>query len=148
MHQPIKVKCPIHGFFYVTPHNHLKNCGCPMCSMSSGELIISEYLNLKNVKYIPQFQIHIDKSINPSGFAKIDFYLPDYNTFIEYNGEQHYMPIKHFGGEIKFKQQTERDNYVKEYCKRNNIQLLEISYKLSSEQINNKLFNLISNGKT
>ena len=35
----------------------------------------------------------------------IDFYLPDYNIFIEYNGEQHYVPIEHFGGELQFSEQ-------------------------------------------
>jgi very-short-patch-repair endonuclease len=29
----------------------------------------------------------------------IDFYLPDYNICIEYNGAQHYKPVKYWGGE-------------------------------------------------
>lgn len=35
----------------------------------------------------------------------IDFYIPEYNIFIEYNGEQHYVPIEHFGGELQFSEQ-------------------------------------------
>ena len=40
--------------------------------------------------------------MNQSGVAYIDFYLPDYNCFIEYNGRQHYMSVDKFGGEIQF----------------------------------------------
>ena len=29
----------------------------------------------------------------------VDFYLPKYNLFIEYNGKQHYEPIEYFGGQ-------------------------------------------------
>ena len=27
----VKIKCPIHGFFYQTPKNHMKGQGCPEC---------------------------------------------------------------------------------------------------------------------
>jgi len=33
----------------------------------------------------------------------LDFYLPYYDLYIEYNGEQHYNPINFFGGEKRFK---------------------------------------------
>ena len=29
MHEYIEVICPIHDPFFVTPHNHLIDCGCP-----------------------------------------------------------------------------------------------------------------------
>ena len=45
MNKYVEVICPIHGSFYVTPNNHLKDCGCPKCSRSSGEIIISEFLD-------------------------------------------------------------------------------------------------------
>ena len=41
---------------------------------------------------------------------------------------QHYIPIKYFGGELKFKNQQQRDVYVKQYCAQNNIKLIEIKY--------------------
>ena len=147
MHEYIEVICPIHGPFFVTPHNHLIDCGCPQCSMSSGELLISKFLDSNNIQYISQYQIPINKNINSSGIAKIDFYLPKYNVFIEYNGIQHYVPIKHFGGELKFEQQQKRDEFVRKYCKDNNIKLIEFSYKLNSEQIISELTSIINNGQ-
>lgn len=58
----------------------------------------------------------------------VDFYLPDYNAIIEYNGIQHYIPTEHFGGELQFNQQIKRDTDLRQYCKNNNISLLEISF--------------------
>lgn len=126
---PVIIICPKHGEFKQIPnsHIHLKE-GCPKCSQSKGELTIQKYLEEHNINYIYQYTIPIDISINSSGRASIDFYLPDYNTFIEYNGIQHYIPQEHFGGKIKFEQQQNRDNFVRKYCKYNNICLLELKY--------------------
>ena len=73
--------------------------------------------------------------INKSGKAYIDFYLPDYNTFIEYNGEQHYRPIKYFELNKSFEQQQKRDEFVRNYCKDNNIKLIEIKYTDNLKEI-------------
>ncbi len=55
--------------------------------------------------------------------------MPEYNTFIEYNGIQHYIMQNGFGGKLKFEAQVNRDNYLRKYCEENNIKLIEISYK-------------------
>ena len=59
---------------------------------------------------------------------RIDFFIPSINLIIEYNGEQHYKPVKWFGGAKKFHNQQQRDKNVRDYCRENNIKLLEISY--------------------
>ena len=91
-----------------------------------------KFLKEQNINFIPQYEISIDTHINPSGKAYVDFYLPDYNTFIEYNGKQHYVPIKYFGGIVQFDQQQERDSYIKNYCESKNIKLLEIRYDVEN----------------
>ena len=58
---------------------------------------------------------------------RFDFYLPDYNTCIEFDGEQHFKPIKHFGGKERFKQQQKNDQIKNDYCVENNIALIRIS---------------------
>lgn len=93
---PVIITCPIHGDFEQTPNHHLSGQGCPICNSSKGEIYIENYLKLHNIKYIHQYAINIDKNINPSGKAYIDFYIPDLNIAIEYNGEQHYKSIKYF----------------------------------------------------
>ena len=58
-----------------------------------------------------------------------DFYLPDYNILIEYQGEQHYRPVELFGGDKKFDIQKRHDRYKREFAKSKGIVLVEISYK-------------------
>lgn len=57
-----------------------------------------------------------------------DFYLPEYNTCIEYDGLQHFKSIEHFGGKKGLKETQKRDKIKDEYCKNNNIRLLRIKY--------------------
>ena len=58
----------------------------------------------------------------------LDIYVPSLNLAIEYNGEQHYKPIKRFGGEEKLIKQQARDEYVRVKCKEFNVLLLEWHY--------------------
>lgn len=97
--------CPKHGEFEQIWNNHLGGEGCPKCNRSKGEQAVINYLKSNNINYIEQFRIDIDGNINKSGYAFIDFYLPEYNCFIEYNGEQHYMPRDKFGGIMAFNKQ-------------------------------------------
>lgn len=128
-HKKVCIICPEHGEFWQTPANHLQGQGCPKCLESHGEQIIRNYLDKQNIKYIFQYKIPIDVHINLSKRAYIDFYLPDFKIAIEYNGKQHYVPIEYFGGTFQFQNyQVPRDNYIKEYCKDNNIKLIEIKY--------------------
>lgn len=60
---------------------------------------------------------------------RFDFYLPKENICIEFQGKQHYEPIDFFGGEKGFHERVKRDNLKREYCKNNDIKLIEVSYK-------------------
>ena len=135
--------CPEHGEFWQTPASHLCKRGCPKCKISHGELFIENYLKSIDINYISQYPITIDKSINSSGVAYIDFYLPDYNIFVEYNGRQHYIPIEYFGGKLNFERYLKRDNYVRDYCKDNNIKLIEIKYDMKDAEIKNLIGNIL-----
>ena len=61
--------------------------------------------------------------------APFDFYLPDYNLLIEFQGKQHYEPVAQFGGEKQFIIQQEIDKRKKEIAQKAGYELLEISYK-------------------
>lgn len=142
----VEVICPEHGSFFVTPSNHLRGRGCPICSQSHGEKEIINYFNNKNIEFISQYEIFAP--INISNKIYIDFYLPRYNLFIEYNGKQHYKSIEYFGGEEKFKYQQTRDIYVEQYAKDNNIELIWIPYIVDNiEECFNYIFNNMDNIK-
>lgn len=102
-----------------------RNRGCPKCYQfkSQGEKAIKDFLEKNNVFFIPQ------KTFAPLNKSKyrFDFYLPDYNLAIEYQGEQHYRDNGYFKDGLDIVQK--RDNIKREYCKKEGIDLLEISYK-------------------
>ena len=132
VHNKVQIICPQHGLFEQEPNSHLHGIGCPRCSQSKGENIIKQILDKNEINYVDQYRISINKDINPSGYTYIDFYLPNYNIAIEYNGIQHYVSVEHFGGELRFNQQKRRDFYVNQYCTKNNIKLIEIPYQIKS----------------
>ena len=86
-----------------------------------------------NISFNKQYVFNDCKNILVLHF---DFYLPDYNCCVEYDGIQHFKPIKRFGGIVSFEENLIRDKIKNEYCKNNNIHLIRISYK---ENVNDKL---------
>lgn len=44
---------------------------------------------------------------------RVDFYLPLYDLYVEYNGIQHYKPVEHFGGEKQLEKQQYYDSLKK-----------------------------------
>lgn len=118
--------CPIHGVFNQKLKNHLyQGQGCPRCKDSRGEIEINKWLINNNIIFIPQKRFDDCRDILPLPF---DFYLPDYNICIEYDGEQHYRPVNRFGGDDKFLKVKKRDKIKTNYCMINNITLFRIKY--------------------
>lgn len=111
--------------FSKLPPNFLKYPNCPKCNpvRSTGEQVIYDFLIEKNIQFEEQ------KKFSDLGQLSYDFWLPNTKTLIEYQGQQHYEPIEHFGGGDKFKIQQEHDKLKKDYAKNNNYTLIEISYK-------------------
>lgn len=130
----IKIICSKHGEFIQTPAYHLKGSGCPVCQYSKGELLIRNYLDYHQVKFITQkkFTDCRNKKLLP-----FDFYLPDYNLCIEFQGQQHYKQCNWFGGKEKLEYIQLNDNIKRNFCLTHNIKLLEIPYseKLPSNLI-------------
>ena len=65
---------------------------------------------------------------NPKTNKKLffDFYLPDYNCCIEYDGVQHFEESSLCSDTLEERQY--RDNIKNQYCKDNNIKLIRIPY--------------------
>ena len=122
---PIKILCKKHGIFSQTPDNHLQRKGCPNCNKSIGESLVEKWLMKNNILYKrgKYFKDCKNKSSLP-----FDFYLPDYNICIEFDGIQHFKPINFFGGDKKFKYVQKNDKIKNEYCLTGNIHLIRIPY--------------------
>jgi len=121
----VKIICPIHGEFWQTPHNHLKGQGCPKCNESKGEKIVNQTLTNFKLKFIRE---HKFDDCRYKYSLPFDFYIPKYNTCIEYDGEQHYKQVDRFGGIEGFESIQRNDKIKTQYCLDNNIKLIRIPY--------------------
>lgn len=131
-HKHIKVKHKKCGHEYeVTRSNFKRGRRCPRCSSSIGETVTEKVLKDLGFEYSTQKGYPDLKKIEPLTY---DFYLPSKNTLIEYQGEQHYRPVKHFGGIKQFEEQQENDAIKREYARNNGIKLVEIPYTITSYQ--------------
>jgi hypothetical protein len=118
--------------FEQTLSDHLSGCGCTNCSMSRGEKVIESYLKEIDINFIKQKTFDGCKFKNK---LKFDFYLENYNKCIEFDGPQHYKPIRFFGGKKSFELQKQKDQIKNEYCIDNRIDLLRISYECKNIEI-------------
>lgn len=137
---PVKVKCLKDNFVWeptATNLIHLKR-GCPKCNQSRGELQVEMYLKNYNINFIPQYVFSECKNKRVLPF---DFYLPDYNACIEYDGIQHFEPVDLFGGEDTLKTQQHNDSIKTQYCKSNDITLLRIKYNQNIDIVLDDFFN-------
>lgn len=83
------------------------------------------FLESFNINYLPQYKFNNCKNKLKLPF---DFYLPDFNICIEFNGIQHYKVVEHFGGVQGFNSRKINDKIKREYCLLNNIPLIIIKY--------------------
>ena len=121
---------------------HTLSCGCRY--QSKWEMFIGGYLNLLNITFQPQKRFDDCRNKKQSDTLPFDFYLPDYNICIEYDGEHHFHPMEMWGGYDKFVIYKENDNIKNEYCKNHNITLLRLPYTLSKEDIKNEILNILN----
>jgi hypothetical protein len=118
----VDIICHKHGLFKQTPNAHLGVDGCPVCNESKGEKKISIYLDSKKLKYIREYKL-------PNTNYRYDFYLPELNMLIEYDGEQHFRPVDYWGGLKRFKEILEADKNKNILAKLHNMTLIRVGYK-------------------
>ena len=119
----------------------IRSCGCKRFK-SVGEETIETFLNESNIVYLPQHRFDGCKYKRELPF---DFFLPDYNVCIEYQGIQHYEPVEWFyDTENTFEERQKRDQIKREYCKDNGILLIEIPYFYNNEKIKNTIINTLN----
>ena len=119
-------RCKKDGFeWFAKPNNILSGKGCPKCRSSIGERFVSTYLKNNNIGFIEQHTFPNCKNIKLLPF---DFYLPDFNTCIEYDGIQHFEPRDYFGGQLAFEEIVKHDAIKSNYCLLHNIKLIRIRY--------------------
>lgn len=99
---------------------------CPNCrdTESIGEKKIRLYLENHSIIFDQEKWFPDCRDINPLPF---DFYLPNSNKIIEFDGRQHYESSSLFY-HTPLPEQISHDEIKNKYCKDNNIELLRIPY--------------------
>jgi len=128
---PITYKCKTCNKIQVKKRaSLLLNRGCSYCSFSKGELKIKQLFDKNNINYKSQFcflDLYDKKSLR-FDFAVFD----DENNLshlVEYDGPQHTICHKFYGGIDSFLKLQKHDKMKNDYCAEKNIVLIRISYK-------------------
>jgi hypothetical protein len=135
----VKLYCVKHGEVSIHPNNHIHlQQGCAICVGSKGVRRIADFLKELKIGFISEWTDHdcIYKQR-----LRFDFFLPDHDIVIEFDGVQHFEPVS-FGSneseaelEEKFKGLQMRDGLKDAWCKENNIGMIRIPYYEEPEVI-------------
>lgn len=128
----IILECKTHGEFIQSIQSHISGSGCSKCYRSKGEEAVAEVLEENNFSY--KTQKTFPKCINPltNRKLKFDFFVPDKNLLIEYDGPQHFKPT-HTKGFYYTKEIVEvvqaKDKVKDDFALLHGYALLRIPYK-------------------
>lgn len=126
----LRAICPECGKEFITSFGafvkHNGQC-CSECSTSEsrGEREIRHCLEGYRIDFLQEYSFADCRDIKPLPF---DFYIPSYNTLIEYQGVQHYNIVERFGGQEGLILRQKHDQIKLEYCLSHNITLIAIPY--------------------
>jgi very-short-patch-repair endonuclease len=97
---------------------------CPKCCFKSkGESVIAKYLDSKGIRYIREAKLIHGK------LYRYDFFLPDFNIIIEFDGIQHFQPVEFFS-KCSFEERRAADLYKDNFAYSSGIHLLRIPYTM------------------
>ena len=117
----IIISCKEHGEFKLKAATHLYGTCCSKCDEYQFTKIVKKFFKDFNLNYLQQ---HKFDYMN----LPFDFYIPSKRTLIEFDGEQHFQPVEHFGGLKSYEQLKINDKIKNDYCEENYINLIRIRY--------------------
>jgi hypothetical protein len=104
--------------------------GCPLCSKSKGEQVVSKILTDLGIQFISEYKHHL----LPTKRYDFYFHYNGKNFLIEYDGLQHFQDVAFFNKKVSFEQKQEIDRiktYVALYTQ---YILIRISYNNDTEE--------------
>ena len=119
------IKCSCGNEFITSFSNYsrynVNTCYSCSCKESHGERRIREFLESNNIEFVQEKRFEDCRDIKPLPF---DFYLPNNNLIIEFDGQHHFEDV--IFGDHKITK--EHDKIKNKYCESQNIDLLRIPY--------------------
>lgn len=138
-HKKLKIFCKIHGEFQMTPANHLLHLnGCPKCQASGPETVIMAILSEHNIPFKFQHSFDDCRSVKDH-VLRFDFFLPQHNLIIEYDGIHHFVPIEYKNSKksaiTAFNDMIMNDNIKNKYAEQRGITMIRIPYHSNSNLV-------------
>lgn len=127
-----KCKCECGNYCSISSHNLIggmtKSCGCIKSSYGAEQ--IEKLLKENNISYAKEYSF-TDLNTNKVPL-RFDFAIFNNKNqlvqLIEFDGQQHFREVPHFGGEEALKRIQFNDKRKNDYCMLNNIKLVRINY--------------------
>lgn len=98
---------------------------CPRCRSSRGEQELICVFEELNLRYIRQYSYEDCRDLRR---LKFDFYLPDHDILVEFDGIQHFKVVEYFGGFDGFAERVRKDYIKSDYCLENGKPLIRIAF--------------------
>lgn len=102
------------------PYRQLRKCA----EKSAAEKRIAAFLAENRIRFISEHWFHSCYNRKTNQILYFDFFLPDYNAVIEFDGIHHYKPVY---GEAQFRRTKENDQIKTAYCISRRFPILRIS---------------------
>ena len=125
-----RCECDCGNTNFITTSHHLisgntQSCGC---LKSLGESNIAKILAQNNIKFEQQKKFSDAIYEETKGAMRFDFYLPEHNRLIEFDGIQHFKSLGGWNDEENLTLVIKRDQMKNEYALSHNIPLVRIPY--------------------
>jgi hypothetical protein len=136
----VKITCPDHGEFFQRPLNHVRGVRCPECGNKHyRERWVREVLeDLYGVKFPNTKPTWLLSA--KGGRMEIDCFNESLSLGVEYQGIQHYQPVKLWGGEEGFIKAIRRDRRKKALCDTNKVVLWRIDGRKFKQKLTEQEF--------
>lgn len=124
----VEIICLKHGSFWQFARDHLTGHGCQHCSSSIGEQRISNVLSQWGIRFTRQKKFNGCKG--KRRVLPFDFYfqIGKHHILLEFDGGQHFQPVKHFGGIDHFEKTKRNDATKTQFAQSNGLILIRIPY--------------------
>lgn len=117
----------------IRPGNFVRAYGdrCPECNcgqlVSRGSRLVAQLLERAGLAFETE-KTFADCRSRRGKLMPFDFFIPELNLAIEYDGPQHTYPMSDMGGEKAFQIRQENDADKTAFCEASGISLLRLSY--------------------
>ena len=140
----VPIICKVHGEFWQIPYNHQAGKSCPTCKESQGERAVRIWLEEHNIEFIKEWTDHDCVNVKT---LKFDFFVPQYDAIIEYDGIHHFEVDTRWWEPDPAKRQASfellalHDWLKDEWCNENGLSMIRIHYEDVVDERLDAIFN-------